>query len=179
MLQTVLIVLLILFLLGGVGTLPNWPHSRNWGYGPSRRPRHGLMSRKVRKPLGRNFQKRFSRPRRNSKKSNKGLMITLWGASYPWLGDPLSYKQDSISEPFNQDPESTVYSRATFTTRRCIAVLLDRRCRVVPFLGQRLAIRIDTLQLRNPPASPLQLPMTNLYVFDRLGILREHLLQRQ
>jgi len=35
MLQTVLIVLLILFPLGGVGTLPNWPHSRNWGYGPS------------------------------------------------------------------------------------------------------------------------------------------------
>ena len=35
MLQTILIVLLILFLLGGVGTLPNWPHSRNWGYGPS------------------------------------------------------------------------------------------------------------------------------------------------
>ncbi len=35
MLQTVLIVLLILFLLGGVGTLPTWGHSRNWGYGPS------------------------------------------------------------------------------------------------------------------------------------------------
>ena len=35
MLQTILIVLLILFLLGGVGTLPNWSHSRNWGYGPS------------------------------------------------------------------------------------------------------------------------------------------------
>ncbi len=35
MLQTILIVLLIVFLLGGVGTLPNWSHSRNWGYGPS------------------------------------------------------------------------------------------------------------------------------------------------
>ncbi len=35
MLQTVLIVLLILFLLGGVGTLPRWSHSRSWGYGPS------------------------------------------------------------------------------------------------------------------------------------------------
>jgi hypothetical protein len=35
MLQTILIVLLILFLLGGLGTLPNWSHSRNWGYGPS------------------------------------------------------------------------------------------------------------------------------------------------
>ena len=35
MLQTILIILLILFLLGGIGTLPSWPHSRNWGYGPS------------------------------------------------------------------------------------------------------------------------------------------------
>lgn len=35
MLQTILIVLLILFLLGGIGTFPAWPHSRNWGYGPS------------------------------------------------------------------------------------------------------------------------------------------------
>lgn len=35
MLQTILIVLLIIFLLGGVGTLPTWSHSRNWGYGPS------------------------------------------------------------------------------------------------------------------------------------------------
>ena len=35
MLQTILIVLVILFLLGGVGTLPRWSHSRNWGYGPS------------------------------------------------------------------------------------------------------------------------------------------------
>lgn len=33
--QTILIVLLVLFLLGGVGTLPTWSHSRNWGYGPS------------------------------------------------------------------------------------------------------------------------------------------------
>lgn len=29
---TVLLVVLILVLLG---TLPKWPHSRNWGYGPS------------------------------------------------------------------------------------------------------------------------------------------------
>ncbi len=35
MLQTILIVLLILFLLGGIGTLPTWNHSRSWGYGPS------------------------------------------------------------------------------------------------------------------------------------------------
>jgi hypothetical protein len=35
MLQTILIVLLILFLLGGIGTLPTWSHSRGWGYGPS------------------------------------------------------------------------------------------------------------------------------------------------
>ena len=35
MLQTILIVLLILFLLGGLGTLPTWGHSRNWGYGPA------------------------------------------------------------------------------------------------------------------------------------------------
>jgi hypothetical protein len=32
MLGTVLIVILILMLLG---TLPTWPHSRSWGYGPS------------------------------------------------------------------------------------------------------------------------------------------------
>jgi len=32
MLSTVLIVILILMLLGA---LPRWPHSRNWGYGPS------------------------------------------------------------------------------------------------------------------------------------------------
>ncbi len=35
MLQTLLLIILILLLLGSVGTLPNWPHSRNWGYGPS------------------------------------------------------------------------------------------------------------------------------------------------
>ena len=35
MLGTILIVLLILMLLGSVGTLPAWPHSRNWGYFPS------------------------------------------------------------------------------------------------------------------------------------------------
>ena len=29
---TILLVLLILFL---VGALPTWPHSRNWGYGPT------------------------------------------------------------------------------------------------------------------------------------------------
>ncbi|MBK1889231.1 DUF3309 domain-containing protein [Undibacterium sp. 14-3-2] len=29
---TILLVVLILIL---VGALPNWPHSRNWGYGPS------------------------------------------------------------------------------------------------------------------------------------------------
>lgn len=32
MLYTILLVILILFLLGA---LPAWPHSRNWGYGPS------------------------------------------------------------------------------------------------------------------------------------------------
>ncbi len=32
MLSTILIVLLILFL---IGALPTWPHSANWGYGPS------------------------------------------------------------------------------------------------------------------------------------------------
>ena len=32
MLGTILIVLLILMLLGSV---PRWPHSRNWGYYPS------------------------------------------------------------------------------------------------------------------------------------------------
>ena len=32
MLGTILIVILILMLLGA---LPTWPHSRNWGYGPS------------------------------------------------------------------------------------------------------------------------------------------------
>ncbi len=32
MLGTILLVILILMLLGSV---PAWPHSRNWGYGPS------------------------------------------------------------------------------------------------------------------------------------------------
>jgi hypothetical protein len=32
MLRTVLLVLLILMLLGAI---PTWPHSRDWGYGPS------------------------------------------------------------------------------------------------------------------------------------------------
>lgn len=32
MLSTILVVLLVLFL---IGALPNWGHSRSWGYGPS------------------------------------------------------------------------------------------------------------------------------------------------
>jgi hypothetical protein len=32
MLGTVLVILLILML---IGALPTWPHSRNWGYGPT------------------------------------------------------------------------------------------------------------------------------------------------
>jgi hypothetical protein len=32
MLETVLVVVLVLAL---VGSLPSWGHSRNWGYGPS------------------------------------------------------------------------------------------------------------------------------------------------
>jgi hypothetical protein len=32
MLMTILIIVLILALIGG---LPAWPHSRSWGYGPS------------------------------------------------------------------------------------------------------------------------------------------------
>lgn len=32
MLSTILIVLLILFV---IGALPNWGHSRSWGYGPA------------------------------------------------------------------------------------------------------------------------------------------------
>ena len=32
MLGTILLVLLVLLLLGA---LPTWPHSRNWGYGPT------------------------------------------------------------------------------------------------------------------------------------------------
>jgi len=31
-LGTILLIVLILIL---VGALPNWPHSRSWGYGPS------------------------------------------------------------------------------------------------------------------------------------------------
>jgi hypothetical protein len=31
-LGTILLIILILMLLGAI---PNWPHSRNWGYGPS------------------------------------------------------------------------------------------------------------------------------------------------
>ena len=30
MLGTILIVILVLMLLGALGTLPAWPHSRNW-----------------------------------------------------------------------------------------------------------------------------------------------------
>lgn len=32
MLGTILLVILILLLIGAI---PTWPHSRNWGYGPS------------------------------------------------------------------------------------------------------------------------------------------------
>ena len=32
MLGTILLVVLVLILLGAI---PTWPHSRNWGYGPS------------------------------------------------------------------------------------------------------------------------------------------------
>ena len=32
MLGTILVVLLVLML---IGALPAWPHSRNWGYGPT------------------------------------------------------------------------------------------------------------------------------------------------
>ncbi|WP_295362744.1 DUF3309 domain-containing protein [Arenimonas sp.] len=31
-LSTILLIVLVLILLG---TIPTWPHSRNWGYGPS------------------------------------------------------------------------------------------------------------------------------------------------
>jgi Protein of unknown function (DUF3309) len=30
-----LVVLILVLLVGGVGTLPSWRHSSNWGYGPS------------------------------------------------------------------------------------------------------------------------------------------------
>lgn len=33
--RTLLIILIILILLGGVGSLPTWSHSREWGYGPA------------------------------------------------------------------------------------------------------------------------------------------------
>ena len=32
MISTVLLIVLILLLLGAI---PTWPHSKNWGYGPS------------------------------------------------------------------------------------------------------------------------------------------------
>ena len=32
MLGTILLIVLILMLIGAI---PTWPHSRNWGYGPS------------------------------------------------------------------------------------------------------------------------------------------------
>ena len=32
MLGTILVIVLILMLIGAI---PTWPHSRNWGYGPS------------------------------------------------------------------------------------------------------------------------------------------------
>jgi hypothetical protein len=35
MLGTILIVVLVLMLLGAVGALPTWRHSRDWGYFPS------------------------------------------------------------------------------------------------------------------------------------------------
>jgi hypothetical protein len=34
-LSTILVVILILMLLGMVGSLPTWGHSRSWGYFPS------------------------------------------------------------------------------------------------------------------------------------------------
>jgi hypothetical protein len=33
--STLLIVLIVLLLIGGVGAGPWWGHSRSWGYGPS------------------------------------------------------------------------------------------------------------------------------------------------
>jgi hypothetical protein len=30
-----IVILIILLLIGGIGTFPTWPHSTNWGYGPS------------------------------------------------------------------------------------------------------------------------------------------------
>lgn len=34
-LTLIVVVLLVLLLTGSIGTLPTWPHSRSWGYGPS------------------------------------------------------------------------------------------------------------------------------------------------
>jgi hypothetical protein len=31
----IVVILIILLLFGGVGTLPTWGHSAGWGYGPS------------------------------------------------------------------------------------------------------------------------------------------------
>jgi hypothetical protein len=33
--STLLIILLVILLLGGVGTYPRWGYSSGWGYGPS------------------------------------------------------------------------------------------------------------------------------------------------
>ena len=33
--MTISAVLLVIFVLFLVGSLPTWPHSKNWGYGPS------------------------------------------------------------------------------------------------------------------------------------------------
>jgi hypothetical protein len=33
--MTLSTLLLIILILALVGALPSWPHSRNWGYGPS------------------------------------------------------------------------------------------------------------------------------------------------
>lgn len=32
--STLLVILLVLLLLGGVGTYPAWPHSQAWGFAP-------------------------------------------------------------------------------------------------------------------------------------------------
>lgn len=32
--NTILILLLVLLLIGGVGSFPSWPHAAGWGYGP-------------------------------------------------------------------------------------------------------------------------------------------------
>lgn len=33
--MNILVILLIILLICGAGTFPVWPHSANWGYGPS------------------------------------------------------------------------------------------------------------------------------------------------